>query len=220
MWLAVDGIIVLTFALCAFIGYKRGLVKSLLKLCTSIIAIIVAIVLYKPFYGFVIDNTLVDDNIQYSIEKIVKNNNTNSEEPEVEENSGMPSPIVKYVNKNLKKAAEKQKEEAITEVSKNAARLIVMLGCIIIIYIIVKILLRIITIIFDIFTKLPVIKQFNEIGGLLYGLLEAIAIIYIALTLISVATPLIGDYTITNLIEQSYLGKLFYNTNILLNLIF
>lgn len=220
MGLIVDGIIILIFALCAFIGYKRGLTKCLLRLCTAILAIIIAVVLYKPFYNFVIDSTLIDDNIQYSIEKMINKNSTEDEAAEVKENSGMPGPIVKYVNKNLKETAEKEKTKAITEVSKRAAQLIVMIGCIIIIYIIAKILLRIITVVFDIFTKLPVIKQFNEIGGLLYGIIEAFFLVVVAFTLISVITPLVGNYAVTGMIEQSYIGKLFYNTNIILNIIF
>lgn len=222
MGLIVDGIIILVFALLAFVGYKRGLMKCLLRLCTAVLAIIIAIVLYKPFYNFVIDNTLIDDNIQYSIEKTINKNASDKENEkiEVKENSEMPGPIVEYVNKNLRETAEKEKSKAVTEVSKKAAKLIVMIGCIIIIYIIAKVLLRIITVIFDIFAKLPVIKQFNEIGGLLYGILEAFFLVVIALTLISVVTPLVGNYTITNMIEQSYLGKLFYNTNIILNIIF
>lgn len=220
MGLIVDGIIILIFALCAFIGYKRGLTKCLLRLCTAILAIIIAVVLYKPFYNFVIDSTLIDDNIQYSIEKMINKNSTEDEAAEVKENSGMPGPIVKYVNKNLKETAEKEKTKAITEVSKSAAQLIVMIGCIIIIYIIAKILLRIITVVFDIFTKLPVIKQFNEIGGLLYGIIEAFFLVVVAFTLISVITPLVGNYAVTGMIEQSYIGKLFYNTNIILNIIF
>ena len=220
MGLIVDGIIILIFALCAFIGYKRGLTKCLLRLSTAILAIIIAVVLYKPFYNFVIDSTLIDDNIQYSIEKMINKNSTEDEAAEVKENSGMPGPIVKYVNKNLKETAEKEKTKAITEVSKSAAQLIVMIGCIIIIYIIAKILLRIITVVFDIFTKLPVIKQFNEIGGLLYGIIEAFFLVVVAFTLISVITPLVGNYAVTGMIEQSYIGKLFYNTNIILNIIF
>ena len=220
MGLIVDWIIILIFALCAFIGYKRGLTKCLLRLCTAILAIIIAVVLYKPFYNFVIDSTLIDDNIQYSIEKMINKNSTEDEAAEVKENSGMPGPIVKYVNKNLKETAEKEKTKAITEVSKSAAQLIVMIGCIIIIYIIAKILLRIITVVFDIFTKLPVIKQFNEIGGLLYGIIEAFFLVVVAFTLISVITPLVGNYAVTGMIEQSYIGKLFYNTNIILNIIF
>ena len=158
-----------------------------------------------------LDGEVIDDSNPFSEE---------DEAAEVKENSGMPGPIVKYVNKNLKETAEKEKTKAITEVSKSAAQLIVMIGCIIIIYIIAKILLRIITVVFDIFTKLPVIKQFNEIGGLLYGIIEAFFLVVVAFTLISVITPLVGNYAVTGMIEQSYIGKLFYNTNIILNIIF
>ena len=220
MGLIVDVVIVVIFGLCIFSGYKNGLAKSLLKLATSVLAIIVALVLYKPFVSFVINNTLIDDNIQFSIEKIITQSDDENDENVVNEDSSMPEPIVKYLNSNLKKSVSAQKDKAITEVSKNAADLIVKIACIIIIYIIAKILLKIITVIFDIFTKLPVIKQFNELGGIIYGILEAFVIVLLVITLISIITPLVGNYALVNMIEQSYIGKILYNTNIFFNLVF
>lgn len=220
MGLVVDGVIVLIFGACIFNGYKKGLAKSLLKLLTSILALIVAVALYKPFETFVIENTLIDDNIQYSIEKVINQKENDESQATVSEDSSMPAPIVNYLNTNLKETVNTQKEKAITEVAKNAARLIVMVGCIIIIYIISKVLLRIITVLFDIFSRLPVIKQFNEIGGILYGIVEAFFVILLVLTLISVITPLLGNNVIVDMIEQSYIGKMLYDSNIFLNLIF
>ena len=104
--------------------------------------------------------------------------------------------------------------------SKSASILIIDVAAIIIVYIIAKILLKIIIIFTDIFAKLPVIKQCNKLGGIVYGILEAIVIILIILTIISVITPLIGDYNLSNNIIQSHIGKIFYDNNIFLNLIF
>ena len=220
MGLVVDFIIILIFAACVFNGYKKGLAKCLLKLLTSVLAIIVAIVLYKPIMNFVVDNTTIDDNIELSIEKTINQNKDENNSEIINEDSGLPDPVVKYVNTNLKESVDTQKDKAVKEVSSNAAKLIVAVGCIIIVYIISKILLRLATIILDVFAKLPVLKQFNELGGIIYGILEGLVVILIILTLISVITPLIGNYTISNLIEQSYIGKMLYNTNIFLNLIF
>lgn len=217
MGLVVDGIILLIIGGCVFTGYKRGLAKSLLKLLTSILAVIIAIVLYKPLVNFVIDNTLIDDNIQYSIEKVI--NNGDESKTEVSEDSSMPKPVVEFINNGLKNVDE-TKEKTISEVSKNAAKLIVMIGCILVIFIISKIVLQIITILFDLFSKIPVIKQCNELGGILYGFLEGIVIVLILLALIAVLTPLAGNTAVVEMIEQSFIGKMLYNSNILLNLIF
>ena len=220
MGIIVDLIIVLILGLCIFNDYKKGLAKSLIKLLTTAIAIIIALVLYRPVVNFVIENTTIDDNIQLSLEKIMNQNSNNENEELVDENSGIPKPISDYLNNNVKNSVEQQKENAITETSKKAAELIVNLACVILIYIIAKILLKILTVFIDIFASLPIIKQFNQLGGIIYGLLEGIVIILIILTLISVISPLIGNYEISNLILESYIGKFLYNNNIILNLIF
>ena len=220
MGIVVDLIIILILGLCIFNGYKKGLAKSLLKLLTSLIAIIIAIVLYKPFVNFVIERTTIDDNIKFSLEKIINQNTDHENEDLINEESGIPKPIANYLNNNIKQSAETQKEAAISESSKAAAELIINAACVVIIYIIAKILLKIITLFIDIFASLPVIKQFNELGGIIYGIIEGIVILLIIVTLISVITPLIGNYEIPNMILDSHIGKFLYNNNIFLNLIF
>lgn len=219
MGLIVDGAILLILGLCIYRGYKNGLAQSLLKIITSILAIIVAIVLYKPFVNFVIDNTLVDDNIQYSVEKII-NQSDAAETKEIKDDGSVPKPIVKYLNSNIKNSVDESKEAVATSVAKSAARLIVMVGCIVVIFIIAKILLQIIAVLFDLFSKLPVIKQFNEIGGIIFGILQALLIVLIILSLVSVITPLVGNNTIVEMVSKSHIGKWLYDSNILLNLIF
>ena len=121
MGIVVDLIIILILGLCIFNGYKKGLAKSLLKLLTSLIAIIIAIVLYKPFVNFVIERTTIDDNIKFSLEKIINQNTDHENEDLVNEESGIPKPIANYLNNNIKQSAETQKEAAISESSKAAA---------------------------------------------------------------------------------------------------
>ena len=129
-------------------------------------------------------------------------------------------PIAEYVNNNIKETANEKKEQAVTEVSKKAAILVVDIAGIIIIFILTKILLKILTIFLDLVTKLPVIKQCNELGGVIYGILEGLLIILIILALISVITPLTGHYEISEMIMSSTIGKFLYNNNIFLNIFF
>ncbi len=219
MGIIVDIVIILIMALCVFLGYKRGLVKCLLKLCTSILALIIAIALYKPFVDFIVNSTTIDDNIQLSFEKIV-NNNSDSEGKLISEDSGIPKPVAEYVNTNIQGSINEGREKAVTEVSRKAAVLTVKIAGIIIIFIIAKIILKIITVLLDVVTKLPLIKQCNELGGIIYGILEGLLIILIILTIITVVTPLTGNYSMSEAILSSTIGKILYNNNILLNLIF
>ena len=224
MGIIVDLVIVLIIGLCIFTGYKKGLAKCLLKLVTTIIALFIAVTLFRPFTDFVVKNTIIDENIQLSLEKVMNNgieerkdeNDTNL----VKEDSGVPKPIAEYLNNNFKNSVNQTREDAVISVARGAALLIVNIACFILIYIIVKIVLKILSILIDIVSKLPVIRQFNEVGGLIYGLIQGVFIILLVMTAVAIFTPLTGAYEVANIINQSHVGAFFYNNNIILNIIF
>lgn len=225
MGIFVDLIIILIIGLCTFIGYKKGLAKCLLKIITTLIAIFIAIALYRPFVDFVVNNTIIDENIQLSLEKVMNTSIENKKDQNdngdlVKEDSGVPKPIAEYLNKNFKNAANQKQEEAVVSVARGATILIVDIACFIAIYLIVKIILKILTILIDFVSKLPVIKQFNEVGGLLYGIVEGVFIVLVGMTIIAIITPLTGAYEVANMILSSHVGAFFYNNNIFLNIIF
>lgn len=226
MGIVVDVILAAILGLCVFISYKRGLAKCLLKIVTSLIAIFVAIALFRPFVNFVVNSTIIDENIQLSLEKVMNNSIEERKEQNgdssvlVKEDSGIPKPIAQYLNENMKNTVKEKQEDAVIAVARSATLLIVNIACFIAIYIIVKIILKILIILIDVVSKLPVIKQFNELGGIIFGALEGIFIILLIMTVITVITPLTGAYEIANAIQTSHLGAFFYNNNIILNFIF
>ena len=87
MWITFDIAVIAIIALSTFIGYKQGLVKSAIKILSFFIAIVVALVLYKPVSGIIIKTTSVDDNIKNAmIEKIKPDGVEENQEVVVEEN--------------------------------------------------------------------------------------------------------------------------------------
>ena len=76
MSLIIDLIILGLILLCVFFGYKKGLTKCVIKILSFVIAIIIAVVLFKPISNFVINNTKIDDNIKNSIIEIVSDDVT------------------------------------------------------------------------------------------------------------------------------------------------
>ena len=180
--------------------------------------------LFRPFVNFVVNNTIIDENIQLSLEKVMNNGIEERKDENnndlVKEDSGIPKPIAEYLNSNLKNTAKQKQEEAVVSVARSAAILIVEIACFISIYVIVKIILKILTILIDIVSKLPIIRQFNEVGGFLYGIVEGVVIILLIMTGVAIVTPLTGAYEVATIILQSHLGAFFYNNNIILNLIF
>ena len=69
-------------------------------------------------------------------------------------------------------------------------------------------------------SEIPLIKQFNQLGGIIYGFLKSIIIIYIILTIISFIAPMIEQNQIIEIIQQTILTKWLYNNNIILILFF
>ena len=69
-----DIIIIAIMALSIFLGYKKGLVKLGIGLCAGIIAIIAALILYRPITNLVINTTNIDENIEQHIIERTKTN--------------------------------------------------------------------------------------------------------------------------------------------------
>ena len=67
MSIIIDIVIVAILLLCIFLGYKRGLASSVLNILSFILAIIIAILLYKPVSDWVIQNTQIDETIENAI---------------------------------------------------------------------------------------------------------------------------------------------------------
>ena len=88
------------------------------------------------------------------------------------------------------------------------------------IFIIARAVLVLLTFVSDAITSLPLIKQCNEVGGIVYGIIKALLIVYILLAMVFLIILISGNSTISNLVSTSYITKFFYNNNILLNIIF
>ncbi len=54
-------------------------------------------------------------------------------------------------------------------------------------YILAKIALRFVTALADLIAKLPILNQFNKAGGLIYGAIRGLLIIYVALLIVNFA---------------------------------
>ena len=214
MGIIVDLIIVGILVLCVFLGYKRGLTGSLLKIVTFLLALIIAFILFRPVSNFIINNTKLDENLESSIKSMfleVEDNDTSS---------NMPTAMTDYINKVIEDAADDAKTAVVETAARDVAISIINLGVVIVVYIIARIILIFVKGIASLITKLPVIKQFDKLGGIIFGLLKALVIIYVILAIISFVSPVITDSGVIDAINQSFIGKGMYNNNILLEIVF
>lgn len=199
MGIIVDFIIIAIIVLSTFLAYRKGLVKLAIGLFSFIIAIVATVILYQPISNLVINATNIDEAIENTIyEKandIMKENETENE----------------LTNQVMETTAN----EMLPETARNLAINIVRGGVIIILVVAIKIALRFITALADSIAKLPIIHQINKAGGLVYGLLRGILIIYVALLILTISGQINPNNTVNQSVDQSYLGKTMYQNNIL-----
>ncbi len=213
MGIVVDLIIVAVMLLFIFLGYKKGLTGSLIKLLSFVIAIVLAVILYKPVGNVVIENTTIDDNIRTSLNETF-GVQENKQEEKNEEN--VPSSIMNNINKEIENATDEVKTNVIDETTKT----VVYVGSAIVIFLAVKVVLLIVSLFTSQITKLPIIRQVDKIGGLAYGAIEGVVIVYAILAVISLTSVIWANNAVVMAIGKSTLGEMLYNNNIILNLLF
>lgn len=213
MGIILDVIIVAIVVLNIFICYKKGLVKLAVGLIAVLAAIILALILYKPVSNIIIRNTDIDEKIENAIiNNFSADTNGNGEVRYVG--------ILDYLEKYVDDAINKTQNEIVYETAGTMAIKIVNTAVLLGIFLIVRIVLQLLTFVSDIITSLPIIKQFNEVGGVLYGIAKAILIIYVILAILFFVIFATENATISNAIADSFITKFLYEHNLLLNILF
>lgn len=212
MSVIIDIAIVAIMAICIIIGYVKGLTGSLIKILSFVLSLIIAFILFIPVSNFIINHTQIDEMIEGTIRETVI---TDKEE----KNETMPTAITDYINQKVEEAADNAKESIVDSTAKEVANTIVKAGTWIALFILARIALILLKLITSLIAKLPVIKQFDKLGGIIYGLIEGLIITYFALALISCIAPMTRG-NLSEDINQSYIGSKMYNNNLLLNIIF
>lgn len=213
MSIIVDLVVIGIMLLCIIIGYVRGLTGSLIKILSFVLSIIIAFVLFIPISNFIINNTKIDDNLEQSMREIIIKEDEGTNEKE------MPETITEYINSQVEQAADSVKETIVDNTAREVSVTIVKAGTWIVLFIVARILLILLKFITSLIAKLPVIKQFDKLGGIIYGILEGLIIVYVLFAIISFASPVINT-SLPNTIDDSYVGSMMYNNNLLLKIIF
>lgn len=212
MGIIFDIILIAIVALNIFICYKKGLVKLAVGLIAVLVSIILAVILYKPVSNLIIEKTQINENIRDAIIE----NFTSEENTEENKDDGFMKYIESYVDDTVNKTRNEIVIEASETIAVKVINICVMLG----IFIIARVILILLTFVADIITGLPILKQFNEIGGVLYGIIKSLLIIYVILAILFFIVYITGNTTISDAIANSFITKFFYEHNLLLTIIF
>ncbi len=211
MGIILDIILVVILAGSIFLGYKKGLVKVAVSLFALIISLVVTLVLYRPISNAIINNTDWDE----KIEQVIIENTTKKVE-ETNQNGNILEDAQKYIDN----AVAEGQNNVVENVAPVIAERVISIGTMIILFIATRLVLILLTLVSNVITNLPIIKQFNELGGVIYGIVRGLIVIYALLAIAFFIVSMSSNINITNAIDSSFITKFMYSHNILLNIIF
>lgn len=201
MGIVIDIIIILFILASTYLGYKKGLVKVAVSMIAFLVAILITVVLYRPIANLIIDNTDLDEKLQQMVEKNLDSVTANRKMENNEEG----------ITKSILDGAKK---EIVPGTSRTIAINIIYGITMIALFIVSRLLLILINLLADTITSLPILKQFNEAGGIAYGLLRGMITVYVILIIINILISLDSEGNINNILQSSIITKNLINYNL------
>lgn len=189
-----------------YLCYKKGLVNLAVGLIAVVAAIILSVIFYKPVTNLIIENTNFDESIENTLKE------TFGEQVRF---MGLAS----YLETKVENIANGTQNEAEYVVASVMAEKTINLIVFIVIFTAVRVALFALTFVADAITSLPILKQLDDVGGIAYGLIKALLIIYVVLAVVSIIVSFTANTTISDAITSSYVTKFFYNNNLILNIL-
>lgn len=210
-----DIIIIALIALGVFFGYKKGLVGILIGVASLILSIILAFVLQGPVSEYLY-STPVGTSIESKVTEFVNDtlSSENNENVDSEDNTKKEND---FFSKVIEDATNS--EDTVKEASKNITMFILKGITFIGIFILVRIICYILQMILNVVFDLPILHSVNKFGGMAINLVATLLKLWILLAAIQLISSVVAIDFIINLINQSYLTKLLYENNILLNIL-
>ena len=187
----IDIIFIAILAIGAYLGAKKGLIKSVWGMGAWILTIILVKMMAEPVCE-IISNTSLYISLRDSIFSKISQKGIES---------------FAFVGQNLITDVAGDAVSALSDIIARALSYIILI-------IAIRLLLSVVFIVVDLLSKLPVISGVNKLTGTVIGILNAFIISMVLLSLISV----LGINFAVLSIHDSVIVKYLYNNNILLNL--
>ena len=196
MSIVVDIIIVAIILLSTFLAYRKGLITLAIQLVAVVIAVVLTLLLYKPVSNVIINVTGIDESIQNAILEEANDMMTNDEEG--------ANQVVETIQNGM-----------LPETARTISINIIEGAVILILYIVIRIILKFVTALANLVSKLPILNQLNQLGGIVYGILRGLLIVYILLLIVNLSGEIEPQNHVYTAVEESYIGKMMNENNIL-----
>ncbi len=188
-------------------GYKKGIVKGLFGLVSFVASGIITAVVYKPVSEYIISVPFIKDKIVLIEEKITQFIAASQQDSV----SRLPDWLLEIAGETI--------NETNLALSSSVTNILVSVLCIVIVYLLVKLALRLFEGVLEIIMKLPVLNLLNHAGGTVCGVVSSVIVLWLvlAVAVLFAATPVFTS--INEVLQSTNILKYFYNNNLLIKLI-
>lgn len=205
--LIIDVILVAFVWMFALNGAKKGFLKTLFKFGSYILSFVFSALFYKPVSKYISELEFVKkftDSVNDKITLGIAEKSQNA----LENTPDFLSEIL----------LEKTKDAG-SAISAGVENIALNILSVIVIYFAVKLIFNLLGNMSS-KIKLPVLGGINSLAGTVFGVINAIIIIYLVMMIVVLIAYGEKGYEINNIMQNTYIAKYFYNNNIILKLLF
>lgn len=195
-----DGVVILIFLLAIWLGYRRGFIKSTIRLVGCVVAVALAWGLSAPISSGIYDK-MISDSIESKIASQIEKTGTQSvdnaltgvldELPSAVTNAlklfdlGTPEQIKSKLDGSIDESAQQLSRTIENKVVRPAAISMLRILCFFILFIIFMVLAGIASAAIGRVFRLPVLRQTDGALGAIFGALQGVLIVFVAVSVIS-----------------------------------
>ena len=220
-------IVIIAILLISFLyGAAKGLIQTTLKTFSTIIAFILSVAL-QPVVTGLIKATPIFDMVKLKVAEFLSltpsesGNLIQSQQTELISSLPLPDFMLELLSENNNSVVYEILDATNTAdyICAYLANLIISVCVTLLLIVVIRIILAVILKAADILTKLPVISQFNYLGGGAVGLIKGVLIIWLIFSALLIFVASDSFVIIQENIDASYLGSILYEKNIFKNAI-
>lgn len=221
--------VIAILAIGAIIGWKKGFVDMLFGAVSMILALILAVIIAPKLGAAVQQNEGIMDKLTVKVSEVLNLEELAVEVPDADglvENLNLPDVIKEKITSaefmekiNIDTFAEDATGKMANAVAVFLAKTIITAVCFVVVFIVALILLYLLNKVLDVFAKLPLLKQANQIAGLALGVCQSVLVIWMFFAVITMIGGSEFGQTMFGYISDSKLLDFLYKNNIPMNYI-
>lgn len=214
--MVLDIVLLLILVISAYLGYKRGFIKTLASFIGKFIALTLAYLYYAPFQKLLTELTGMDGYVLKKVKLSLVALGGHAAESSVAGSDidalgkmPLPSALKEKMADYLKQSANSLGNS----VAQTLSDFIMSLLAFFLLFLLIAIAISVIVKVLDLVAKLPVLNAFNRVGGVLFSLITTYILLTIAFLLVTSFVSMDASSKLSTMIASSSLAKHFIAYN-------